>query len=74
MNYIPNSMAQALATTDLEAPSPRAPMAALIAMCDEAPALAPEIQAKADAAHAATMALAEALMRSVPLPGNNTIH
>lgn len=73
MNY-PTSMAQALATTDLEAPSPLAPMAALIAMCNEAPALAPEIQAKADALRAETMALVEALCRSVLMPGNDTIH
>lgn len=51
-----------------------APMATLMTMYPEAPVLPPEIQAKADALHAETMALAEALMRSVPLPGNDTIH
>lgn len=40
----------------------------------EAPALAPEIHAKAGQAHAETMALAEALNRSTFTPGNNTIH
>ncbi|MFJ4348909.1 hypothetical protein [Pseudomonas sp. NPDC089401] len=38
------------------------------------PVLSTEQQAKADAAHAATMALAEALMRSPLIQGNDTIH
>lgn len=51
-----------------------APMATLMTMYPEAPVLPPEIQAKADAAHAATMALVEALCRSTSMPGNDTIH
>ncbi|MFK3768137.1 hypothetical protein [Pseudomonas putida] len=60
MNYIPNSMAAMIATAGLAAPS-------LLAND-------PELQAKADQAHAATMALAEALTRSTHVPGNDTLH
>ncbi|MFP3448223.1 hypothetical protein [Pseudomonas sp. SIMBA_067] len=51
-----------------------APMATLMTMYPEAPALPPEVQAKADALHAETMALVHALIRSAALPGNDTIH
>ncbi|GHS81491.1 hypothetical protein PAGU2196_23250 [Pseudomonas sp. PAGU 2196] len=52
------------------------PMATIISMAnlDEAPVLDPELQAKADALHAETMALAEALCRSTLMPGNDTTH
>lgn len=60
MNYIPNSMADLLATADLAAPSP---------LADD-----PELQAKADQAHAELMALAEALTRSTAVPGPDTVN
>ena len=53
-------------------------MGAALADYDEntvlGPTLSPEIQAKADAAHAATMALVDALSRSEALPDSDTTH
>ncbi|WP_144173585.1 hypothetical protein [Pseudomonas sp. Kh13] len=67
-DFIPGSMAEAIANAPLDS------MATLMTVCDNAPALPPEIQAEADAAHAATMALVTALCRSVLAPGNDTTH